>query len=109
MVLGVRRPEKIGKGLLLAAAVLALALFQNPLWLLAAFAVALALAVERRRLPVSARTWSALVALQAVVIAVVFAVSASGILPEYRFDVPETVVFETGIQEIDPDYYRSDQ
>ena len=29
--------------------------------------------------------------------------SASGILPEYDLDAPETVLFETGVQEIDPD------
>ncbi len=105
----VRRRKHVGKGTLAAVLALAAVLVQNPLWWLVAFAVALALSIEGRTSPVRARTWSILVSLQAVAIVVVFFFSASGILPEYRFEIPEKVVFETGTQEIDPDYYRSEE
>ncbi len=95
-------------GALFAGLALCALLVQNPLWLLGAFGVVLALSIERRTPQVSAKTWAGLIALQTVAVAVVFMVSASGILPEYRFKPPEKVLFETGTQEIDPTYYRSD-
>ncbi len=104
----IRRREEVRKGAL-TAVVLAAVLFQNPLWWLVAFAVVLAVAIERQAIPASGRSSARLMSLQAVAIAVVFFFSASGILPEYRFEVPEKVVFETGTQEIDPDYYRSEE
>ncbi len=103
------RNRQAGRGLLTGGLALAAVLFHNPLWWLVVFGVMLAVSIERRMFPVSKRTWGILLPLQAIVIAVVFYFSASGILPEYRFDVPENVVFETGIQEIDPDYYRSEE
>ncbi len=103
----VSRREEARKGSIITAVVLAAVLFQNPLWWLTAFGVTLAMSIECRMSPVSRKTWLTLVPLHALVVAVVFYYSASGILPEYRFDVPEKVVFETGIQEIDPDYYAS--
>ncbi len=105
----VRRNEQVGQGLLAGALALAAVLFQDPLWWLVAFAVAFAVSIRRRSSPVSGTTWPVLASLQAVAIAVVYTYSVSGILPEYRFDVPEKVVFETGTQEIDPDYYRSEE
>ncbi len=107
LALLVRRGD-VRIGALLGALVLASALLRNPLGLLVAYGFVLALAIARLTSPVSAKAWSALLVSQALVIAIVFRFSASGILPEYRFEVLEKVVFETGIQEIDPDYYRSD-
>jgi len=103
----VHRRERVGKRAIIIAIVLAAALFQNPLWLLVAFAIAFAMGIERLTSPVSVRAWSMVVSLQAITILVVFYVSAPGILPEYPFEIPEKVIFETGTQEIDPDYYRS--
>ncbi len=89
------------------AAVLA-AVVANPLWWLCAFGVVLIVWIERQTVPISTRTWVVVGVAQALVIAYVFVVSASGMLPEYRFEVPEKVLFETGAQTIDPDFYRSD-
>ncbi len=92
---------------LIIAVTLAAMLIQSPVWLLLAFAILLAMAIEQRPASLSKKAWTVIVVAQLLVIAAVYPSSWSGILPEYRFDVPEKVVFETGLQTIDPNYYGS--
>ncbi|MEM7355686.1 MAG: hypothetical protein AAF657_33030 [Acidobacteriota bacterium] len=94
---------------LIVALVLGALLVQNPLGLLVAFAGALTLSIQGLDLLPTRKSWAILLVSQALVITGVYVYSASGILPEYRFEAPETVLFETGTQTVDPDYYRSEE
>ncbi len=109
LALNVRGASGARRWKLLLALLLAAALVQSALWLMLAFMAALALAIERSEPAApsgrSRATWSALLAGQAAVIAAIFVVSASGILPEYRFKRPEKVLFETGWQQLRPGFY----
>ncbi len=102
-----QRQTPLRKGAFLAVLVLSMVLFQNPLWLLGAFGIVLARWIDRGPEQISAKTRAGWIALQAAAITAVFVSSAPTILPEYRFKPPEKVLFETGTQEIVPDYYRS--
>ncbi len=105
--LAISQRPKAQRILALAAAVLVALLLQSPLWLLLVFSVLLAIAIDRQPTLPSTKAWTGLALIQLLFITMVFAASWSGILPEYRFDIPEKVVFETGIQPIDLDYYKS--